>query len=73
MEVDDDGTQRAAQTKDYGIEPDFDVLEDYDKENPGEDAGRDFEAQIAKMKTDIEKVVPNMKAVDRYVRSLSNG
>lgn len=30
-----------------------------------EDVGREFESQIAKMKTDLEKVMPNMKAIER--------
>jgi len=31
----------------------------------GEEVGREFEEKIAKMKADIERVVPNMKAIDR--------
>ncbi|WWC89989.1 uncharacterized protein L201_004919 [Kwoniella dendrophila CBS 6074] len=65
MDVDDDGTQRPVETTDYGIEPDYDNLEDEDKEDSAEDVGREFEAQIAKLKVDLEKVVPNMKAIDR--------
>ncbi|WRT67180.1 uncharacterized protein IL334_004146 [Kwoniella shivajii] len=65
MDIDDEGTQRAVETDDYGIEPDFDDLEEEDKEDKSEDVGREFEAQITKMKTDLEKVVPNMKAIDR--------
>ncbi len=33
----------------------------------GDDIGRDFEARIARMKAELEKVVPNMKAIDRWV------
>ena len=29
------------------------------------DVGKEFEAQIAKMKAELERVVPNMKAIDR--------
>ncbi|WWC61082.1 uncharacterized protein I303_103660 [Kwoniella dejecticola CBS 10117] len=65
MDVDDEGTQRAVETSDYGIEPDFDNLEDEDKENKSEEVGREFESQIAKLRADLEKVVPNMKAIDR--------
>lgn len=32
MEVDDDGTQRPKEVADWGVEPDFEVLEDDDKE-----------------------------------------
>ncbi|WVN85323.1 uncharacterized protein L203_100468 [Cryptococcus depauperatus CBS 7841] len=62
---DEDATQRPIQVDDYGVEPDFSKLEDEDKENEGEEVGREFESQIAKMKADIEQLAPNMKAVDR--------
>lgn len=32
MDIDDDGTQLPAETNDFGIKPDFDQLEDEDKE-----------------------------------------
>ena len=32
MEVDDDGSQHPAKINDFGVEPDFDVLEEDDKE-----------------------------------------
>lgn len=32
MDIDDDGTQRAATVKDYGLKPDFDELDDEAKE-----------------------------------------
>ncbi|ORY27190.1 hypothetical protein BCR39DRAFT_538898 [Naematelia encephala] len=65
MDIDDDGTLQPAKTKDYGVEPDFDELEEDDKENGSEEVGREFETQIAKMKADLERIAPNMKAVDR--------
>jgi structural maintenance of chromosome 1 len=77
MEVDEDGTQQAVQADDYGIVPDFDVLEEEDKEvsrksrcgaetqNSAEEVGLELEAQINEMKADLEKMVPNMKAIDR--------
>ncbi|EIW69438.1 hypothetical protein TREMEDRAFT_62305 [Tremella mesenterica DSM 1558] len=65
MDVDDDGTQRPARSNDYGIEPDFDVLEDEDRENDAEELGHNFEAQIAALKANLDKMIPNMKAIDR--------
>jgi hypothetical protein len=35
MDIDDDETQRPAETNDFGIKPDFDQLEDEDKEVGG--------------------------------------
>jgi hypothetical protein len=32
MDIDDDGTQRAATVKDYGLKPDFDELDEEAKE-----------------------------------------
>jgi structural maintenance of chromosome 1 len=64
MDIDDD-TLRPARADDFGIELDFDLLEPEDKENSGEEVGHEFEAQIAKMKAEIERVVPNMKAIER--------
>ncbi|KAK4689768.1 structural maintenance of chromosome 1, partial [Tremellales sp. Uapishka_1] len=65
MDVDDDGTQRPKETDDFGVEVDFEDLEDDDKENGDEAVGKEFEAQIAKLRADVERVVPNMKAIDR--------
>ncbi|KLT43612.1 RecF/RecN/SMC protein [Cutaneotrichosporon oleaginosum] len=61
----DDGSLHPARTDDYGIEPDFDPLTDEDRENDTPEYGAELEAQIAKMKADLERVIPNMKAVDR--------
>jgi len=32
MDIDDDGTQKPVQVNDFGIEPDFDILDDEEKE-----------------------------------------
>jgi len=80
--VDDDGSQHPVKANDFGISPDFDVLEEEDKEvrclrfpavtdtlqNGGDDVGKEFEGQITRMKAELEKVIPNMKAIDRYVQ-----
>ncbi|WVQ78324.1 hypothetical protein IAT38_000409 [Cryptococcus sp. DSM 104549] len=62
---DDEATQKPAEANDYGIEPDFEVLEEDDKKSNDEEVGREFESQIAKMKADLERLVPNMKAIER--------
>lgn len=64
MDVDHD-SMRPTHTDDYGIEPDFDMLTDEDRETDSDEYGAEFETQIAKMKAELERVVPNMKAVDR--------
>ncbi|BEJ14460.1 hypothetical protein CspHIS471_0402270 [Cutaneotrichosporon sp. HIS471] len=66
MAMDVDGTSlQPARTDDYGIEPDFDALTDEDRENDSPEYGTEFDTQITKMKAELERVVPNMKAVDR--------
>lgn len=82
---DEEATQKPVQVDDYGLEPDFDVLEEEDREvstiialavfwttaltrvaqNEDEEVGREFEAQISKMRNDLERLAPNMKAVER--------
>lgn len=64
MDIDEDD-MRPTTTDDFGIEPDFDLLEEEDKEKASEEYGHEFDSQIAKMKAEIERVVPNMKAIDR--------
>lgn len=64
MDVDEDSLS-PAKVNDYGIELDFTILEEDDKENSADDHGQELEAQINKMKVDIERVTPNMKAVSR--------
>lgn len=34
-------------------------------QNEDEEVGREFEAQISKMRNDLERLAPNMKAVER--------
>ncbi|KAL1406860.1 Structural maintenance of chromosomes protein 1 [Vanrija albida] len=58
-------TLRSARTNDFDIEPDFNVLEDEDKEDNSDEVGRRFEAEIANKKAELERVVPNMKAMER--------
>ncbi|WVQ89045.1 hypothetical protein IAS59_002792 [Cryptococcus gattii] len=62
---DEEATQKPVEVDDYGLEPDFDILEEEDRENEDEEVGREFEAQISKMRNDLERLAPNMKAVER--------
>lgn len=81
MDIDDDGTQRAATVKDYGLKPDFDELDEEAKEvhpfplargvfmadgqDGSEEIGRGIEDEVNKMKADLEKLAPDMKAIER--------
>ena len=60
------------------MEPNFEDLEPEDLEvsgiyqcgaddqNNDEELGREFEEQIARMKAELEKFTPNLKAMDRF-------
>ncbi|KAI0247997.1 cohesin complex subunit psm1 [Lactifluus subvellereus] len=70
MDVDEEdeessSTQRPRRVADYGIEVDFDILgEDERGDSSGEALG-EFDASIAKLHAEIERMTPNMKAMDR--------
>ncbi|KAJ3905524.1 hypothetical protein F5879DRAFT_736868 [Lentinula edodes] len=67
MDVDDDedGTQRPKAVQNYGIEVDFADIDDEEREDGSPDALAEFDAQIAKLTTEIERIAPNMKAMER--------
>ncbi|KAF7352348.1 Structural maintenance of chromosomes protein [Mycena venus] len=67
MNVDDneDGTQQPRRVQDYGIEVDFDALDDDDREDGSAEAVAEFDKEITKLSAEIERMAPNMKAIDR--------
>ncbi|KAF8214101.1 condensin complex subunit SMC1 [Mycena galopus ATCC 62051] len=67
MDVDDDedGTQQPRRVSDYGIEVDFDSLDDDDRDNGSAESLAEFDKEIAKLGAEIERMAPNMKAIDR--------
>ncbi|KAF7302129.1 Structural maintenance of chromosomes protein [Mycena indigotica] len=67
MEVDEDedGAQQPRRVQDYGIEVDFDALDDDDRQDGSAEALQEIDSQIAKLTADIEKMAPNMKAIER--------
>jgi len=67
MEVDEDedGTQRPRHVNDYGLEVDFQSLDDEEREDGSAETGAQFDASIAKLNAEIERMAPNMKAMDR--------
>lgn len=85
MDVDEDeeGSQSVKRIPDYGIEVDFDGLEDEDREvcvmyqargvvtqartqDGSAEALAEIDSQISKVNSEIERLAPNMKAMDRY-------
>ncbi|KAL5522775.1 hypothetical protein ACEPAG_8793 [Sanghuangporus baumii] len=66
MDVDDeDGTQRPRRVPDYGIEVEFDLLDEEEREDGSAEMGSTYDSSISKLNTDIERMAPNMKAIER--------
>jgi len=71
MDVDDDenGTQRPKAVADYDIEVNFDSLDDDERTGDPSDIVAQFDKEIASANSDIERMAPNMKAIEKYVDS----
>ena len=68
MEVDDDPMASNIDVpgvQDYGIEVDFDGLDDELKENDDDKLDSELQATISSLSTELEKMAPNMRAIDR--------
>ncbi|KAH9930814.1 cohesin complex subunit psm1 [Amylocystis lapponica] len=65
VDEDDDGSQQVKRLPDYGIEVDFGTLDDDDREDGSPEALAEFDSSIAKLNTEIERMAPNMKAMER--------
>ena len=66
VDEDEDGTQRPKQVSDYGIQVDFESIDEDNLEDPSEAAAR-FDKEIADKTAEIERMAPNLKAIDRSV------
>jgi structural maintenance of chromosome 1 len=62
VDEDEDATQQPKQVHDYGIEVDFDGLDEDVRENGSVE---DFDKEISKLNSDIERMAPNLKAIER--------
>ncbi|KAG1788919.1 P-loop containing nucleoside triphosphate hydrolase protein [Suillus plorans] len=66
MDVDDDnGTQQPRQVQDYGIEVDFDSLTEEERADNSPETTAEFDAQIARLNGEIERMAPNLKAIEK--------
>lgn len=69
MELDgEEGSPEAGQTteaRDYGIIPDFDELDDDLKEDDSPKAEETLQERIQALNSELDKMAPNMRAVDR--------
>jgi len=62
-EEDDDTAQRPRKVQEYGIEVDFDGVDDDDLTNT--EWGTQLDGKIVKLSAEIEQMAPNMKATER--------
>ncbi|KAI8982948.1 condensin complex subunit SMC1 [Trametes punicea] len=65
VDEDEDGTQQVKRVPDFGIEVDFDSLEDDEREGDSAETIKDLDESIAKVNAEIEHMAPNLKAMDR--------
>lgn len=70
VDEDEDATQRPKQVQNYGIEVEFDGLDEDIRENG---SVADFDKEIAKLNSDIERMAPNLKAMERWGFSCAFG
>ncbi|KAK7062210.1 structural maintenance of chromosomes protein [Favolaschia claudopus] len=65
VDEDEDGTQQPRRVQDYGIEVDFEALDDDDREDSSAEAVAELDKEITKLNSEIERMAPNLKAIDR--------
>jgi len=65
IDEDEDGTQQVKTVADYGIEVDFDSLDDDERQDNSPEVAAEFDAAINKLNGEIERMAPNMKAIER--------
>ncbi|KAL9113447.1 MAG: hypothetical protein Q9227_002488 [Pyrenula ochraceoflavens] len=67
MDVDEEDPNAAGklEIQDYGIEPDFDQLDDDIKEESNERIDSQLQERISTLNSDLDKMAPNMRAIDR--------
>ncbi|KAF5378785.1 hypothetical protein D9615_006938 [Tricholomella constricta] len=63
MDVDDeDGTQQPKKVENYGIEVDFESLDEETRESGAVD---EFDKEVVRLNAEIERMAPNLKAIER--------
>lgn len=73
MDIDEDeeGTQRPKAVANYGIEVNFDSIDEDDRTQDPAEIIAQFDKEIASANNDIERMAPNMKAMERCVMKSS--
>lgn len=68
VDEDEDATQRPKAAADFGIQVDFSSIDDEDPEEPATALAR-LDKEISDKTAEIERMAPNMKAMERFVAS----
>jgi structural maintenance of chromosome 1 len=61
----EDDSERPRKVQDFGIEIDYSELEDEEMEDSSPEATARFDEEISKVAAEIERMAPNLKAVER--------
>ncbi|KAG5644198.1 hypothetical protein DXG03_008861 [Asterophora parasitica] len=62
VDEDEDGTQQPKKVQNYGIEVDFEGLDEEARENGSLD---EFDKEVVRLSAEIERMAPNLKAIER--------
>jgi len=65
VDEDEDGTQHPRKVQDFGIEVDFESLDEDEREDGSAETAAEFDTAISKLNAEIERMAPNMKAMER--------
>lgn len=65
IDGDEDETQQALQTTDYGVTVDFGDLDEDEQEDGSAATEEVLLEAIAKLQAEIDKMSPNLKAIER--------
>lgn len=64
VDEDEDATQKPKKAQNYGIEVNFESLDEETRESGTVD---DFDKEIVRLNAEIERMAPNLKAIERQV------
>lgn len=66
VDEDEDGTQRPKAVADYGIEVNFDSIDEDDRSQDPAEMITQLDKEISSANNEIDRMAPNMKAIERY-------
>jgi structural maintenance of chromosome 1 len=67
-EMDVDEGETPLRLRDFGVEVDFSYLDEEAQEDGNPEFGQELEEKITNLAAEIEKMAPNTKSKDKYVR-----